>query len=171
MAILNILTAPDPNLKKTATPVDKVDASIRKIRDDLFDTLYSKEALGLAGVQVNIHKRLIAIDLSKYGYADIGPLFLANPEILKVSSETQITDEACLSVPGFSGKITRPLEIEVAYLDENNQKQVLKTSGLLADCIQHEIDHLNGILFIDHLSSIKRKIILDKLRRWKIRKG
>ena len=171
MAILNILTAPDPNLKKTAAPVDKVDSSIRKIRDDLFDTLYAKNGLGLAAIQVNIHKRLVAIDLSDYGFSSVGPLFLANPEILKVSSETQITDEACFSVPGFSGKITRPLEIEVSYFDENNQKQHLKTGGLLADCIQHEIDHLNGTLFIDHLSILKRKIILDKLRRRKNRKG
>ncbi len=171
MAILNILTAPDPNLKKAAAPVEKVDSSIRKIRDDLFDTLYAKNGLGLAGVQVNIHKRLIAIDLSDYGFSSIGPLFLANPEILRASSKMQTTDEACLSVPGFSGKINRPLEIEVSYLDENNRKQILKANGLLADCIQHEIDHLNGILFIDHLSTLKRKIILEKLRKWKNRKS
>jgi peptide deformylase len=165
MAILNILTAPDPRLLSTALPVDKVDSNTRKIRDDLFDTLYDKKGLGLAAVQVNILKRLIVIDLGERDGVPFKPLFMANPELLKVSTTTQVTEEACLSVPGFYGKITRSLEVDVTYLDENNQKQVLSASGLLADCIQHEIDHLNGILYINHLSSLKKNLILSKLRR------
>ncbi len=170
MAILNILTAPDPRLLTISEPVDKVDQSIRKIRDDLFDTLYAKNALGLAGIQANIHKRVIAIDIGERDGVSVGPLFLANPQIVKVSEVIQVTEEACLSVPGFYGKVKRPLEIEVTYLDENNDQKHLVASGLLADCIQHEIDHLNGILFIEHLSSLKKSLILSKLRRLKNKK-
>lgn len=165
MTTLHILTAPDPRLLSKALPVEKVDSSIRKVRDDLFETLYASNGLGLAAVQVNILKRLIVIDIGERGGVTFKPLFMANPELLKVSTTTQVTEEACLSVPGFYGKVIRPLEIDVTYIDENNQKQFLSTSGLLADCIQHEIDHLNGILYIDHLSTLKRSLILSKLHR------
>lgn len=165
MAILDVLTAPDPRLLTKANPVEKVDASIRKLMDDLFDTLYHKNGVGFAAVQAGIHKRVIVIDLGERNGIPFKPLFIANPELLWVSPKTQITKEGCLSVPGFYENVIRPLEIKVSYIDENNQKQLLSASGLLADCIQHEIDHINGVLYIEHLSSLKRNIIMSKLRK------
>ncbi len=167
MAILEILTAPDPRLTTKALPVETVDGSVRKLMDDLLETLYENRGVGLAAVQVGIHKRVITIDLGdKHGTAP-KPLFMANPELIQLSSTTQTTTEACLSVPNFSGDVIRPLEVSVSYLDENNQQRTLEASGLLADCIQHEIDHLNGILYINHLSSLKRNLILSKLTKLK----
>jgi peptide deformylase len=163
MKNLEILTAPDPRLQKKALPVEKVDNGIRKLMDQLLETMYLKNGLGLASIQVGIQKRVIVIDLGEREGAPSKPLLMANPELLWVSPNTQTTQEGCLSVPGHYADVVRPLEARLSYLDENNQAQQLLASGLLADCIQHEIDHLNGILFIEHLSSLKRKFILNKL--------
>lgn len=171
MAALEILTAPDPRLHLKALPVEKVDRSIRKLMDDLLDTLYHKNGLGLAAIQAGIQKRVIAIDLGEREGITYKPFFMANPEIQWISSMTQKTTEGCLSLPNHFANVIRPFEIKVSYLDENNQKQALSAKGLLADCIQHEIDHLNGTLFIDHLSSLKRNLILSKLRKEKKHKG
>lgn len=171
MAILEILRAPDPRLLVKALPVEKVDSGIRKLMDDLLDTLYHKNGLGLAAVQVGVQKRVIVIDLRKSDGLPFKPLLIANPELRRVSPTTQITQEGCLSVPGYYENVTRPLEIQLSYRDENNNAQLLNASGLLADCIQHEIDHLNGILFIDHLSALKRHLILGKLRKEKKNQG
>jgi peptide deformylase len=163
MKILEILTAPDPRLTEKALPVEKVDSSVRKLMDQLLETMYFNRGLGLASIQVGINKRVVVIDLGEREGITYKPLLMANPELLWVSSSTQRTEEGCLSVPGQYAEVVRPLEIRVSYLDENNHKQQLEASGLLADCIQHEIDHLNGTLFIEHLSFLKRKIILNKL--------
>ncbi|MBA3814318.1 MAG: peptide deformylase [Alphaproteobacteria bacterium] len=163
MKILEILTAPDPRLLQKALPVEKVDNSVRKLMDQLLEIMYFKRGLGLASVQVGIHKRVAVIDLGEREGVPFKPLLMANPELLWVSPMTQRTEEGCLSVPGYYAEVVRPLEIRVSYLDENNKKQELEARGLLADCIQHEIDHLNGILFIEHLSFLKRKIISNKL--------
>lgn len=169
MAILEILTAPDPRLTMKSLPVEKVDASVRKLMDNLLVTLYDNNGVGIAAVQIGIHQRVIAIDLGDKHSISPKPLFMANPELTWLSPTTQTTAEACLSVPNFSGNVIRPLEISVTYLDENNQKMTLDVSGLMADCIQHEIDHLNGILYIEHLSSLKRNLILNKLSKIKRR--
>ncbi|MBP9692455.1 MAG: peptide deformylase [Alphaproteobacteria bacterium] len=163
MAILEILTAPDPRLYEKAHPVEKVDRTVRKLMDDLLETMYSNDGIGLASVQAGIHKRVIVVDLGERNGIPFKPLLMADPELQWVSSQTQTTQEGCLSVPRFYEKVVRPLEAHISYLDENNKKQHLKTQGLLADCLQHEMDHLNGILFIDYLSSLKRTMILRKL--------
>ncbi len=167
MALLNVLTAPDPRLQAKALPVEKVDSSIRKLLDDLLETMYDKNGVGFASPQVGIQKRVLVVDLGERDGIQYKPLLMANPEIQWASPITQVTKEGCLSVPNYYVDIVRSLEIKVTYIDENNQHQVLNPKGLLADCIQHEIDHLNGILFIDHLSHLKRKLILSKLIREK----
>ena len=167
MAVLEILKAPDPRLFVKALPVEKVDRGIRNLINDLLDTLYDRNGIGLAAVQIGVQKRVVVIDLGERNGIPFKPLLIANPELQRVSPATQTTQEGCLSVPGYYENVTRPLEIQLSYVDENNQKQLLTASGLLADCIQHEIDHLNGILFIDHLSYLKRHLILSKLRKEK----
>ena len=167
MKILEILTAPDPRLQERALPVENVDGSIRKLMDQLLETMYSRGGLGLASTQVGINKRVCVIDLGERENRTSQPLLIANPELLWVSPTTQKTEEGCLSVPGHYAQVVRPLEVHLSYLDENNKQQMLETSGLLADCIQHEIDHLNGILFIEHLSFLKKKFILNKIAKEK----
>jgi len=163
MNSLEILVAPDPRLKEKALPVEKVDRSIRKLMDQLLDNMYRARGIGLASVQLGIPKRVLAIDLGERDGISFKPLLMANPELLRVSSTLQTTEEGCLSVPGHFADVKRPLDVQVSYMDENNEIQILEASGLLADCIQHEIDHLNGILFIEHLSALKRNLILNKL--------
>lgn len=169
---LEILTAPDPRLKEKAYPVEKVDSSVRKLMDQLLETMYRERGIGLASIQLGIRKRVIVIDLGERDGISFKPLLMANPELLWISDRLQTTQEGCLSVPGHYANVIRPLEVHASYLDENNQKQFLKASDLLADCLQHEIDHLNGILFVEHLSFLKRKLILDKLiKEKKYQKG
>jgi peptide deformylase len=171
MAVLNILIAPDPRLQAKALPLEKVDTGVRKLMDDLLETLYFKNGVGLAAIQAGIQKRIVVIDLGEREGAPFKPLLMANPELLWVSPQTQTTQEGCLSLPNYFANVTRPLEAHISYLDENNQKQQLAAKGLLADCIQHEIDHLNGVLFVDHLSALKRKLILNKLLKEKKQTG
>lgn len=171
MAVLKILTVPDPQLRAKAFPVEQVDSENRKLMNDLLETLHHVKGVGLAAIQVGIPKKVIVVDIGEREGIPARPFLMANPELLWTSSEMQITMEGCYSIPQHYANVTRPLEIQVSYLDENNQKQLLSAQGLLADCIQHEIDHLNGILFIDHLSSLKRKLILSKfLKKKKIQR-
>lgn len=158
-----ILTAPDSRLREVALSVDKVDHTIRKLMDQLLETMYLKNGIGLAAVQAGINKRVIVIDIGGQDDIPSQPFLMANPELLWISPAKQTTEEGCLSVPGFYANVMRSLEIHVSYVDENNKAQKLAASGLLADCIQHEIDHLNGVLFIDHISALKRNLILNKL--------
>lgn len=167
MAVLDILTYPDSRLQEKAVPVEKVDRPIRTLMDNLLDTLYDVNGVGFAAMQVGVKKRVIVVDLGERDGIPSKPLLMANPTLEWVSPTTQITKEGCFSVPGFYENVTRPLEIKVSYVDENNRPQVLSPSGLLADCIQHEIDHLDGILFIEHLSSLKRSLIIQKLLKGK----
>lgn len=160
---LEILIAPDPRLKETALPVEKVDDPIRKLMDKLLELMYAERGIGLAASQLGVRKRVIVIDLGERNGIPFQPLLMANPELLWASPTLQTTQEGCLSVPGHFADVKRPLNVRVSYIDENNQKQILEADGLLADCIQHEIDHLNGVLFIEHLSFLKRNLILNKL--------
>ena len=161
MNSLEILVAPDPRLQEKAMPIEKVDRSIRELMDQLLETMHFKQGVGLAATQVGINKRVIVIDLGKEGF--LKPFLMANPELLWTSSTTQAIQEGCLSVPGHYADVVRPQRVRLTYLDENNKKQQLEASDLLASCVQHEIDHLNGVLFINHLSFLKRKFILNKL--------
>lgn len=182
MTLLQLRIFPDSILQKISEPVDKVDDSIRKIMDDMIETMYHESGVGLAAVQIGILKRILVMDVS-YGssrYPDKnldnipnsipkGKFFMANPKIIKVCKEKSIYDEGCLSFPTFGSKILRPKSVEVEYLDYYNKKQILKTKdNLLTVCVQHEIDHLNGITFIDHISRLKREILIKKITKYNI---
>lgn len=166
MAILPIITAPDPVLKKIATRVERVDDDVRRLMDDMMDTMYAAPGIGLAAPQVGVGKRVIVLDVSKRE----GPprsLKMANPEITWVADDDAIYEEGCLSLPEHYAEVTRPVAIKVRYLDYENEIRELSAEGLLATCLQHEIDHLDGILFVDHISALKRNMILRKLLKEK----
>lgn len=162
MALLPILTAPDPRLKKISKPVEKVDDEIRKLMDDMLETMYAAPGIGLAAAQVGVLKRVLVIDIDREG-EKTGPLKMANPEIIDVSDEDASYEEGCLSVPEHYAEVERPAKVTVRYLDQDNEIRTIQAEGLLATCIQHEMDHLDGILFIDRISALKRNIILRKL--------
>jgi peptide deformylase len=161
MATLDILTFPDPRLRNRAQPVERVDDGVRAIIDDMFETMYAAPGIGLAAIQVNIPKRIVVIDVSDEKEK---PLTLVNPEIVERFGEEQM-EEGCLSVPGFYEPVTRAERIRVRALDRNGASFELETDGLLAVCIQHEIDHLDGKLFVDHISALKRQRIRRKLEK------
>lgn len=164
MAILPILTAPDPRLKVRCKPVEKVDASIRRLMDDMLETMYAAPGIGLAAPQVGVDKQIIVIDVAKEGEPR-QPYRMANPQIVWTSEETVSCEEGCLSVPDQWAEVVRPAEIKVRYLDHENEIREMHCTGMLATCVQHEMDHLNGTLFIDHLSTLKRDMILRKLTK------
>ena len=157
-----ILTEPDTILREKSVSIEKVDNELRGLMDDMLETMYAAPGIGLAGVQVGILKRLIVIDVSKDNEKK-SPLFLINPEIISKSSNTSVYEEGCLSLPGYFAEIERPAECQIEYIDYHGKKKEMKASGLLATCIQHEVDHLNGILFIDYLSKLKRDMVIKKL--------
>lgn len=162
MALLPILEYPDPRLRKIAKTVDVVDDNIRNLIDDMFETMYNAPGIGLAATQVNVHKRIIVIDVSE---EKDQPHIFINPEITVLAGEDGEYDEGCLSVPGFYESVSRPKNIIVNALDREGNAFELKPDGLLAVCIQHEIDHLNGKLFVDYLSALKRNRIRNKLKK------
>jgi peptide deformylase len=161
MSTLNILHFPDPKLRQKAAPVAKVDDKIRTLVDDMFETMYAAPGIGLAAVQVNVLKRVIVIDISENKDA---PQCFINPEIVQRSGEEKM-DEGCLSVPGIYEPVTRAKDITVRYLDRDGNPQELSVNGLLAVCIQHEMDHLEGKLFVDYLSEMKRNRIRKKMEK------
>jgi len=162
MALLPILTAPDPRLKKKSAPVAAVDDAVRQLMDDMLETMYAAPGIGLAAPQVGVLKRVIVLDIERED-VKTGPLFMANPEIVEASDEDAVYEEGCLSVPEHYSEVARPATVRVRYLDRDGKARELDCEGLLATCVQHEIDHLDGILFIDHISSLKRNMILRKL--------
>ncbi|TAJ81633.1 peptide deformylase [Reyranella sp.] len=162
MALLPILTAPDPRLKKKSLPVEAVDDGVRQLMDDMLETMYDAPGIGLAAPQIGVLKRVIVLDIERED-TKTGPLFMANPEIIDASDEDVSYEEGCLSVPEHYSDVVRPAKVTVRYLDREGKVQELAAEGLLATCLQHEIDHLDGILFIDHISALKRNMILRKL--------
>ncbi|GGY49748.1 peptide deformylase [Bacterioplanes sanyensis] len=160
MAILDILEYPDPRLRNVAQPVKTVDDRVRRIIDDMFDTMYDAPGIGLAATQVNVHERIITIDVSE---DKSEPLVFINPEITVLEGEVESMQEGCLSVPGFYEEISRIEHCLVKALDRDGQPFEMECRGLLAVCIQHEVDHLEGKLMVDYLSALKRKRIKDKL--------
>lgn len=161
MAILEILHYPDERLRQRARPVEKVDSDIRELVDNMFETMYQAPGIGLAATQVNVHKRIIVIDISQ---EQDSPVVLINPEILSKDGVEQM-EEGCLSVPGTYELVERAERVKVRALDREGEPFELETDGLLAVCIQHEIDHLNGKLFVDYLSALKRQRIRKKLEK------
>jgi peptide deformylase len=166
MAVLPIIVAPDPRLKQVAKPVDKVDAEVRRLMDDMLETMYKAPGIGLAAPQVGVLKRVIVIDIAREDEKP-QPLRMANPELIAVSDEDAVYNEGCLSLPEHYADVTRPAAIKVRYLDHENEIRELEADGLLATCVQHEMDHLDGILFVDHLTALKRNMILRKLLKAK----
>lgn len=163
---MKIITVPDPVLKTVAQPVARVDDAVRRQFDDMLQTMYDAPGIGLAANQVNMLNRVLVMDVAeREGGEGRQPIFMANPEIIWKSGEISVMEEGCLSIPGQFAEVERPMGVRVKYLDYNNTEQELLAEGLLSHCVQHEIDHLNGVLFVDYLSSLKRGMILRKVAK------
>ena len=162
MALLNILEFPDPRLRTVATPVTKFDRTLSTLVDDMFETMYAAPGIGLAATQVDVHKRLIVIDVSE---DKSQPLVFINPEVTVLDEDTSEYDEGCLSVPGFYETVVRPQHVRVIARNREGEQFTMEPQGLLAVCVQHEIDHLDGKLFVDYLSNLKRGRIRRKLEK------
>ncbi len=166
MALLDVIVAPDPRLKRKAAAVDTVDAATAKLMADMLETMYEAPGVGLAAPQVGVLKRIIVVDPAREGEGK-KPMLMANPEVMWSSDETKEYEEGCLSLPDEFEMVTRPERIRVKYVDQNNKAQEMEVDGLLAVVIQHEMDHLEGLLFVDHISALKRNIILRRLTKQK----
>jgi peptide deformylase len=201
MALLPIVTVPDKRLKVKSTPVTVVDDALRQLMDDMLETMYAAPGIGLSAIQVDVPKRLVVVDVAKDGpdngsisgsnhgpnngptngpnngtngsdkTSERDPIFMVNPEIIAQSDELINYDEGCLSLPEQYAEVLRPEHIKVRYLDYHGAKQVTEASGLLSRCIQHELDHLEGILFVDHISTLKRNMIIRRLSKLKRQKA
>lgn len=180
MKVLPLVIAPDPLLKQVSKPVEKIDEALRSFMQDMVSTMYNEQGVGLAAVQVGVLKRVLVIDVDykieehdhhgDCGHVHVSntnPRYFINPEIIESSKECSSYNEGCLSFPGARSEVMRPTEVKVKYLDLSGKEKVEKMTGLLATCIQHEIDHLNGITFVDHISKVKREMIMNKLKKRK----
>ena len=166
MAKLPIIVAPDPRLKTKAKPVGHVDESIRRLMADMLETMYEAPGIGLAAPQVGVLKRVIVVDISAKD-GERAPLKMADPEFTWISDDDAKVEEGCLSLPEHYAEVVRPAAVKVRYRDENDAVKEIEADGLLAVCLQHEMDHLDGLLFVDHISALKRNIILRKLVKTK----
>jgi len=166
MTIKTILTEPNQLLREISQPVDQFGENEQKLMDDMIETMYAANGIGLAAIQIGFPQRIIVMDISK-DKKNKNPMYFVNPIILNKAIEQSTYEEGCLSVPNQFAEIYRPNKCEVEYLDYNGEKKLLKAEGLLATCIQHEIDHLEGILFIDYLSKLKKSMIIKKLSKQK----
>ena len=164
MTIKTIIVEPNKILRQVSKPVETVNETEQKLMDDMLDTMYAAKGIGLAAIQIGIPKRIIVMDISKNEDKN-EPMYFVNPIIKNKNIQKSIYEEGCLSVPGQFAEVERPSKCEVEYLDYHGQKKILKAEGLLATCIQHEMDHLEGILFIDYLSKLKKSIIIKKLSK------
>ncbi len=168
MKTYDIITVPHPTLKQEAQPIDKVDDAVRTQMDGMLQAMYDAPGIGLAANQVDLLNRVLVMDLSdREENEEAAPIFMANPEVIYESEEMSVMQEGCLSIPKQYANVERPAIVRVKYLDYNGKSAELEASGLLSHCVQHEIDHLNGTLFIDYLSSLKRNMILKKVNKLK----
>ena len=169
MAIRPILTVPDPVLKQVSKPVAAVTDETRALMDDMLETMYDAPGIGLAAIQVGVAKRVIVVDVAKREgeeEEDVKePIFLVNPEVVKASEELSVYEEGCLSIPEYYAEVERPERVRVRYLDRLGAMQEMDADGIMATCLQHEIDHLNGVLFIDHISRLKRERVIKKFEK------
>ena len=166
MALKKILTEPNKVLRQKSLPVEKVDGDLQKLMDDMLETMYAAPGIGLAAIQVGVPKRVIVLDIAPKDEPK-NPMYFINPEIIEKAESNSTYEEGCLSVPGQFAEIDRPSKCHVKYLDYYGQPKELKAEGMLATCIQHEMDHLEGILFIDYLSKLKKTMIIKKLSKQK----
>jgi len=164
MAVREIIKLPDKRLRLVSEPVKRVDAGVRKLVDDMFETMYKAPGIGLAAIQIGDPKRVITLDLSKKEN-DHQPRVFVNPEIIWKSEEKTTREEGCLSIPDYYEEVERPSQVKVKYLDLDGKSHEIKADGLLATCLQHEIDHINGVLFIDHISKLKRDRVIKKFTK------
>lgn len=174
MAILPLVHVPDPILRAPSKPVERVDDELRAFLDSMMDTMYDAPGIGLAAVQVGEPIRVVTLDCAEQPVVEEGaeppepnrePIYLINPEIVSVSDAPNVYEEGCLSIPDFYADVERPAQCTVKYLDRDGKEQILEADGLLATCIQHEVDHLNGVLFIDYLSKLKRDMVIRKFTK------
>lgn len=164
MALRDIIILPDKRLRLVSKPVARIDSAIRRLADDMFETMYDAPGIGLAAVQIGETLRVITLDLAKKDEPKNPKVFI-NPELVRASQETRIHEEGCLSIPDYFEEVERPAEVKVKYLDLDGKAQEIEAKGILATCLQHEIDHLDGVLFIDHLSKLKRDRVLKKFTK------
>ena len=166
MAVIPLVKAPDPRLKLVSKPVDSIDKELKRFMDDMIETMYANKGIGLAAIQIGVPKRVAVIDLDPQG-PNSKPLYLINPVIVEKSEERSTYNEGCLSVPEFWEDVHRAARLTVEYTNERGEKERVEADGLFATCLQHEIDHITGLLFIDHLSKLKRSIALRKSAKLK----
>lgn len=164
MTLKPLVLLPDPVLRKKSDPLERVDDEIRTLADDMLETMYDAPGIGLAAIQIGIPRRMLVIDCAKED-EEKAPMVFINPEIVERSDERAIYEEGCLSIPDYYAEVERPAEVTVEYTDRDGKAQQVKADGLLATCLQHEIDHLNGVLFIDHISKLKRDMVVKKFTK------
>ena len=164
MSIRPLIILPDPVLRQLSKPVERVDAPLRKLADDMLETMYDAPGIGLAAIQIGEPLRMLVIDLAKEGEAPAPHVFV-NPEILESADTRSVYEEGCLSIPDYYAEVERPAAVRVKYLDRDGREREMMAEGLMATCLQHEIDHLNGVLFIDHISKLKRDMVVKKFRK------
>jgi peptide deformylase len=164
MTIKPLIILPDPVLRQQSRPIEQVDAEVLRLADDMLETMYDAPGIGLAAVQVGVPRRMLVIDVSRDD-EEKKPVVFINPEILKVSDDVSTYEEGCLSIPDYYAEVERPASLTMRYVDRDGKQQTIDADGLLATCLQHEIDHLNGILFIDHISRLKREMVIKKFTK------
>jgi peptide deformylase len=170
MTTRTIICLPDPRLRTVCEPVAKVDDEVRALMDDMLETMYEAPGIGLAAIQIAVPRRVVVMDVA--GKDDPPePRFFINPEITWSSEETRVHEEGCLSIPDYYEEVTRPAKVRAKFLDRDGKQQEIEAEGLLATCLQHEIDHLNGVLFIDHLSRLKRERAIKKFQKAAAKRG
>lgn len=164
MSIKPLIILPDPVLRQVSKPIEAIDSGVKKLAQEMFETMYDAPGIGLAAIQIGVPLRMLVIDLAKEDEPKQPQIFV-NPEVVERSDERSVYEEGCLSIPDYYAEVERPASVRVRYVDGNGQEQELQADGLLATCLQHEIDHLDGVLFIDHISKLKRDMVVRKFRK------
>ncbi len=164
MTIKPLIILPDPVLRTVSAPIERVDDEVLKLADDMLETMYDAPGIGLAAIQIGVPRRLLVIDVAKEG-DPAQPMVFINPEIVKSSDERSVYEEGCLSIPEYYAEVERPATVTVKHIGRDGKEHMLEADGLLATCFQHELDHLNGILFIDHISRLKREMVIKKFTK------
>ncbi len=164
MTIKPLIILPDPLLRQASKSIEQIDTEIQRLADDMLETMYDAPGIGLAAIQIGVPRRLLVIDVAREG-EEKKPLVFINPEIVASSDERSVYEEGCLSIPDYYAEVERPARVTVKHLDRNGKEQLTEADGLLATCVQHEIDHLNGVLFIDHISRLKRDMVIKKFTK------
>ncbi|WP_313531198.1 peptide deformylase [Shinella sp.] len=164
MTIKPLIILPDPILRQVSSTIETIDSEVKKLADDMLETMYDAPGIGLAAIQIGVARRMLVLDVSKDG-EDKQPLVFINPEIVASTDARSVYEEGCLSIPDYYAEVERPAGITVKHIDRDGKEQLTEADGLLATCLQHEIDHLNGVLFIDHISKLKREMVIRKFTK------